>query len=84
MYVRTVRGSTPRASAATRVDTHPDSPAPFPRVWPSPTQGILDHQDRGRKPLEAILTAPGGTEGALHTFPTDRDVGFSKVRLARY
>ena len=37
MYVRTVRGSTPRASAATRVVTHPDSPALFPHVWSSPT-----------------------------------------------
>src|SRR5215213_11826887 len=24
-------------------------------VWPSPTREILDHQDRSRKPLEAIL-----------------------------
>src|SRR5215211_9382364 len=54
MYVRTVRGSTPKASAATLVVTQPDDPrasapasARFPRVLSWSIEGYTIPLDRG-------------------------------------
>src|SRR5215208_2955026 len=64
MCQRTVRGDMSNDLAATCVVTHPASAVASrsdatlsPRVLFSPTREILDHQDRGRKPLEANLVA---------------------------
>jgi hypothetical protein len=50
-----------------------------------PTEGQPNPYLDPSRLLEAILAAPSGTEGpSTGSRLIDRDVGFSKVRLARY